>query len=161
MKPLARESIGESCSRAGGVAAAGTLAGLGTLHAAWAAGASWPFADRASLAAAVDGVREEQFPSAPITFGVSALLCGAAVTVLAHEQRWAGEPLSGVVRLGVRVIGTGLAARGLLGLLRPSLLPAGELPPFRRLNMLIYSPLCLLLGTAIGRSSRRGHCARP
>jgi hypothetical protein len=134
--------------RAGGPAAAGVLAGVAALHFAWARGASWPFADRERLAAAVDGVAVEDFPGTGITFAVSGLLATAAGLVALQERGRSA-------RLGSAGVSAVLLGRGVVGLARPRLLPAGGRPPFRRLNALVYSPLCLLGGAVIARTVAR------
>jgi Protein of unknown function (DUF3995) len=114
-------------------AAVGMIAALGALHAAWAAGSSWPCADRRALAAAVGGF--EAFPGTAMTAAVSAALFAAAGMAAADR----GTPAVAAV----------FAARGIAGLARPDLLPAGEAPPFARLNARYYSPLCLALAAAL------------
>jgi hypothetical protein len=52
------------------------------------------------------------------------------------------------------------AVRGVVGLARPGLLPAGDAPPFARLNAAVYSPLCLVLGAAAARSAAASTSAR-
>ena len=123
------------------------LVGLGALHAAWAAGASFPARDRAALAAAVVG--SDTFPSGASSAAVAGALFAAAGLVLR------GHP---------RPVGAVFAARGAVGLLRPQLLPAGRRPPFPKLNARVYSPFCLALGAALMRRcspAARASTARP
>jgi hypothetical protein len=131
------------------VIAAGTLAGIGAAHVAWAAGSSWPFGDRERLARAVDGVGADRFPSAAMSLGVAGLLLTAAGLIAAHERGRGGR----VSRLGTAGAAATLLGRGVVGLARPGLLPAGDAPPFARLNATLYSPLCLVLGAAAARSA--------
>jgi hypothetical protein len=142
-----------------GVAPAAILAALGALHVAWGTGSSWPFADRARLAAAVVGRREPDFPPARSAFAVSAALLGASAAVAGQAR--GPDPLRRLTRSAAAAAGAAFTARGTVGLARPALLPAGDLPPFRRLNALVYSPLCLGLGAAIARSSRRAGSPPP
>jgi hypothetical protein len=120
---------------------------VGALHLAWARGASWPLRDRATLGAAVAGVREDNFPGTGVTFVAGGLFLAAAGLVALHERRGGRA-----ARLGAGAVSAVLLARGAVGLARPGLLPAGEVPPFPRLNARLYSPLCLLGGAAIARS---------
>jgi hypothetical protein len=131
------------------VIAAGALAAIGALHVAWAAGASWPCADRERLARAVDGVGADRFPGAAMSLAVGGLLFTAGGLLAAHERGRGGR----VARLGTAAVGATLLGRGIVGLVRPGLLPAGDAPPFARLNATVYSPLCLALGAAAARSA--------
>jgi uncharacterized protein DUF3995 len=112
--------------------AIGVVAGLGAVHAVWATGSTWPYEDRDRLAAAVNG--KHGFPGPGWCVAVAGVLFGAAA--LAAQGRTG--PASAM-----------FAARGIVGLARPDLLPAGDVPPFRRLNALLYSPGCLLLAVAL------------
>lgn len=135
-----------------GLTAAAVMTSLGAVHFAWARGSAWPFADRARLAAAVDGVGEPQFPGRAMTYGVSGALFAAGALVAA-AARGPESPRS-LARPPATAVAAVFAARGLVGLVHPRLLPAGELPPFARLNTLIYSPLCLAIAAAIAHSLR-------
>jgi hypothetical protein len=53
-----------------------------------------------------------------------------------------------------------LLGRGVVGLVRPELLPAGDAPPFARLNRTVCSPLCVALGALVARSAGRRSQAR-
>lgn len=140
---------------AAGLAAATTLVALGALHGAWGLGAAWPCADRAALAAAVQGVGDERFPGPGPCFAVAAALLTAAALVSAQARLGTGAAQS-VARPGAATVGAVLFCRGAVGLLRPRLLPAGDQAPFARLNTLVYSPLCLALAGAVARSLRSG-----
>src|SRR5277367_3473830 len=140
-------ALERSSGDAAGLAAATTLVGLGVLHGAWGLGAAWPCADRAALAAAVQGVSGERFPGPAACFAVATALVTAAALVSAQTHGPAS--LRSVARPGAAAVGAVLGARGAVGLLRPGLLPAGEQPPFARLNALVYSPLCLALAGAV------------
>jgi hypothetical protein len=131
------------------VIAAGALAAIGAAHVAWAAGSSWPFADRGRLARAIDGVEADRFPSAATSLAVGGLLFTAAGLLAAHEGGRGGR----VARLGSAGVAATLLGRGIVGFVRPGLLPAGDAPPFARLNATVYSPLCLALGVAAARSA--------
>jgi hypothetical protein len=85
---------------------------------------------------------------------VSGLLVTAAALTAAVAG---GRPQPMPIRLAAGSAASVLAARGVLGLVRPELLPAGGHAPFARLNRLYYSPLCLALAVAIGQSLTRRH----
>ena len=53
---------------------------------------------------------------------------------------------------GIGAVAT-LLGRGVVGLARSRMLPAGDAPPFARLNATLHSPLCLALGAAAARSA--------
>jgi hypothetical protein len=129
--------------------ASGALFGLSGLHAAWGAGAAWPFSDRRALADAVIGADDMPAPAA--CFAVSGALAAAGVLV-------AGRPagLPAVRKFGVLGVAGVLAARGALGLAGRTRLvsPSSASPRFSRLDRRVYSPLCLALAALSAASSR-------
>jgi hypothetical protein len=104
--------------------------GLSAIHALWATGSSWPFDDRTKLANAVQGT--DTVPGPAWCLAVSAGLAAGA-------------------RFAPRATALAFAARGVIGLARPTLLPAGDKPPFKTLNARLYSPGCLILAAALLR----------
>jgi hypothetical protein len=122
-------------------AAAAGLAALAGVHVAWAAGSSWPLADRVALADAVIGRAGGEVPSPAACLLVAGLL-GTAAGVLGGEA--SASPLK---RLGARVLVATLAARAGCGLAgRTDVLSPGSCSPrFRELDRRVYSPLCLVL----------------
>lgn len=131
-----------------GYAASATLAGLAGLHVAWGVGASFPFTSRAALADAVVGTTEVPPPAA--CYSVAAAL--AMASGLAADVPLGSPRLRVAGRVGVAIV---LGARGILGLSgRTDLVsPASASRRFRRLDRRLYSPLCLLLGTAVALSA--------
>jgi hypothetical protein len=134
--------------RVGAVAGSGALLALAGLHAAWGAGAAWPFRDRADLADAVIGAREVPGPAA--CFAVSGALTAAGALVGGFP---AGRPA--VRRVGVAGVTAVLAGRGALGLAGRTRLisPAAVSPRFTRLDRRVYSPLCLTLAALAALSA--------
>jgi hypothetical protein len=126
-------------SAAATVASGGLLAAAG-LHAAWGAGRSWPFPDRAALADAVVGTAE--VPSAAACFAVSGALTAAGALVAGWP---AGHP--GLRRAGVGIVAAALAGRGALGLAGHTRLvsPGSVSARFESLDRRVYSPACLAL----------------
>ncbi len=126
--------------------AAAAFAILAALHGYWALGGFWPGHDSESLARTVVGSPPGSAAPGPWACGlVTALLIAAAAVVLgaagllplpasAEHVRW-------VALAGAAV----LLLRGLLGFVDTRLRPASVGSPFARLNVLVYSPLCLLL----------------
>lgn len=113
------------------------LAAVAALHAAWGLGWRWPGgSDRAFAERVLD--TEELPPMAALWMIVVALLVAAAmVRAVAVGQRHR------LLRLGIWTIAGVLLARGLMGL--PGYLVNGTDRIYQRLDLAIYSPLCLLL----------------
>lgn len=130
--------------------AAGGLLAIAGMHAGWAAGASWPFPDRTSLAASGAGM--EQPPSPAACLAVAGLLCAAAAFVGGRPRR---APV--VARAGSSGVVAVLAARGALGLAgRTSLVSPYSLDAeFKRRDRRLYSPLCLALAALAVPGCRR------
>jgi hypothetical protein len=122
---------------------AGLLAAA-ALHAAWGAGAAWPFPDRAALADAVIGAAEVPGPRA--CFAVSGALGAAAALAAGWPARHPG-----LRRAGTSAAAAVLAARGVLGLAGRTRLvsPVSVSARFTRLDRRVYSPLCLTLAGLI------------
>jgi hypothetical protein len=112
-------------------AARAAVYGLSAAHALWATGSSWPFDNTVELANAVQGT--DTVPGPAWCLAVSAGLAAGA-------------------RFAPKATGVAFAARGVVGLTRPTLLPAGDKPPFKTLNARLYSPGCLILAAALLRS---------
>lgn len=137
---------------------AGTLAALSAAHVSWIF-SSWPLPDRASFAEAVVGVGPEDSPGVPATLGVAALLAQAAVLV-----RRCGDPARPPGRftvLGTRTVAGVLLTRAAAGFV-VSGSGLGPAPAtFRRLDLTVYSPLCLALGAgAAAVASSAGRATR-
>lgn len=125
------------------VGAAG-LAGVAVLHAVWAAGSPWPARSSRELAEAVVG-QAETTPGAAPTAVVAAGAAGASL--LAAGALGDGK----LQRAGLRIVGTGLLLRAILGgeaaLAALGLPPAGE--RFRRLDRRCYRPFTAVTGLAL------------
>jgi hypothetical protein len=129
-------------------AASGGLLAAAALHAAWGAGRSWPFRDRAALADAVVGTAEVPSPAA--CFAVSGALTAAGALVAGWP---AGHP--GLRRAGVGAVATVLAGRGALGLAGQTRLvsPGSVSDRFESLDRRVYSPICLTLAALTALSA--------
>lgn len=128
-------------ARAGAVLAPATLAALAGLHAAWALGWRWPGGDDREWADRVVGHGAE-VPPAWATWAVAGLLAGAAAVVGAGATGARGP-----VRVAAWVVSGALIARGLVS--PPINLARGLEHTYDRLDLAIYSPLCLVLGGGI------------
>lgn len=127
---------------------AGTVAGIGALHVAWATGRTFPADTRAGLAQAVIGSPE--LPPAAPTAAVGAALLGMAGAVVLHADSMtvggvtgsSGHALDNALRAAELVFG----ARGVIGLIART---GARHRRYRVLNTAVYSPLCLLLAGGI------------
>jgi hypothetical protein len=136
-----------------GVAVPGTLLFLAALHAAWAVGSHWPARSRAELAERVlssserDRLGSGELPPAAATWAVAAALGGAAGVVRAA----AAGNRSRTVRYATRAVAGVFLARGVVFL--PSDLRGGLRDSYDRLDLAIYSPLCLAVGAGTLRAA--------
>lgn len=115
-----------------------TLAALAALHAAWALGWRWPGGSDSELAERVVGAGAE-LPPAGATWAVAALLLVAATTV-----RIGAAGVGGPVRAAAWGVSGVFVARGLLFI--PIDIARGVDDIYERLDLAVYSPLCLVLG---------------
>ncbi len=123
------------------IAAAG-LAGIAALHALWAAGSTWPLADRNALADAVCGRTDGSAPGPLACLTVSGLLAGAAGLVGGYPRR-----APRLRRAGAGAVISALVLRGTLSLAgRVDLaVPSAVSTRFRALDRQAYGPLCFTL----------------
>ncbi|MFC5182776.1 alpha/beta fold hydrolase [Actinomadura harenae] len=133
---------GDLRRRTAGRAVATLLAVDGVFHLYWATGMTWPATDDRSLSLAVLG---GEVPFTPgVLLPLVAVLFGAATGVLLFSQRrfprW-----TGLVTFGVA---TGMLVRGLVGIVWACGVLDGSGSTFFWLNLLLYTPVCLLFGTA-------------
>ena len=117
-----------------------TLVGMAALHVGWGAGASFPFADRETLADTVAG--SSLAPRPRDCFAVAGLLLGAAGLV--------GDvlPIGPTARrLGVLGVALVLGGRGVLGVAgrTGSIVSWTPSERFNELDRRYYGPLCLAL----------------
>ena len=123
------------------------LVGAAAVHVYWAAGGTWPGSDRSDLARKVVGDTDD-FPSTAATLAVVALLPGAALVVGAATGL---RPLpfpDRLVRGAAWAVVAVLFLRGVVGLVLSGVRQAGGRgKPFSIRDVLIYSPLTLILGT--------------
>lgn len=130
------------------------LVAVGVLHLIWIF-SPWPLDNTADYARVVVGVSEDELPSGPMTLGIAILLFIAAWSVLTTSEwlpaigpRWI--PVWGT--FGASAV---LLLRGVVGLLMSGAATLGMIDistpaDFLHADLMIYSPLCLLLGTGLG-----------
>ena len=142
------------------VASAVVLGALAALHGIWAF-STWPLDSRARFAEVVVGVDERDLPSPAAVLGVAGLLALAAPLA---PMRAGVVPLVGpewVSRWGFRVLAAALLLRAAAGFVVSGFRWGDAPESFHRLDLAVYSPLCLALGAAAmipaapDRSSRR------
>src|SRR5947209_7032108 len=126
-----------------GPAAAGALAVLAALHAAWATGSAWPARDRRRLAQLVAGA-EEMPGRAPCTVVACGLATSSVLVAGLARKRW-------VARVSRSVVCGAFLVRGAAGLTGSthrlvSWTPAAE---FVRRDRRCYGPVCLGIGAAV------------
>ncbi|MFF3019428.1 DUF3995 domain-containing protein [Streptomyces sp. NPDC057939] len=127
-------------TRRAGQALAGLLGADGLAHLYWATGATWPAGDSRTLSLAVLG-REVPF-SAPIVLPLAAVLFTASVAVGLRAYGRGGRQAALVTAAVLAVLGIrALAGIGWALGLEVGIEAAG--PAFHRLNLLLYTPLCL------------------
>jgi Protein of unknown function (DUF3995) len=147
-----------STRHAAGVATAATLGIIGALHAAWAAGSSFPASDKTALARAVVG--GTTFPDATSSAVVAVLLAVSTALVAARSdpQSTLGKAVPGQLAWAGTVTTAGvLGLRGVAGFVASTFHVIDTTREFRRLDLLAYSPLCIALALgalAVVRPSR-------
>jgi len=125
------------------IGAAALLLAAAAVHLWWAAGRVWPAPDAGTLARAVVGPTQQAMPGAGPCAAVAALLVVAAavMTVRAGLVGWPGP--AWVVTLGTWAVVGVLLLRGGIGLVTS--LAAGRAATYHRLDVAVYSPLCLAI----------------
>jgi hypothetical protein len=137
--------------RRAGQAVAALLAVDGLAHLYWATGATWPAADARTLSLAVLGT-EVPF-TAPVVLPLAALLFTSAAAVLGRATGRGGPRTRRLLRFVTLAVAAGLLLRGTAGLAWALGLGDGAGPVFHRLNLLVYTPVCLLFGLAAARAA--------
>ena len=141
--------------RVGVIAVPPTLAALGGLHAAWALGWRWPGGSDQALAERVlsrserDRLGSGQLPPVPLTWSVAAALLAGAGIVRAAGTGTRSATLRGAAWTASVV----LVGRGAVSV--ASNLSGGPDDTYQRLDLAIYSPLCLALGAGTAAAVAR------
>ncbi|MGC0421204.1 DUF3995 domain-containing protein [Embleya sp. AB8] len=136
--------------RRAGIAVAALLAADGLAHAFWATGATWPATDTGALSR---GLLNADVPFTPrVLLPLCALLTTAAVGVYAHSRGRGGR----ITALATAAVATGLAVRGTVGLVWALGIGADPGEPFYRLNLGLYTPICLGFGYVAARLAASG-----
>lgn len=126
-------------------ALAGVLGFDALLHLYWATGSTWPANNEKALSYAVLGVEAPFSP--PVVLPLATLLLCASGIVLAGARR-----RHRLLRLGTLAVAAGLSLRAVAGVYWLITKDTGS--AFYWLNLVLYTPLCVLLGAAALRVNR-------
>lgn len=137
------------------IVTAAILGALAVLHGIWAF-APWPLRSRARFADVVVGVDERDLPSTAATLGVSGLLALAARLVLQRGDVVEPVGREWVPRWGVRGLSAIFGLRAVAGFVLSGSGWRSTPAAFRRLDLAVYSPLCLALSGATAFLAVRG-----
>ncbi len=150
---LSRWRPGHRLFRTAAVLVPSVLLGIAVLHGVWAAGSSWPARDFDALAESV--ISSAEMPPNWATWTVAGMLTGAAGAVAAVGAGRRERPLRAATWTTAGV----LTARG--ALFPPVDLAGGLNTEVQRLDLLVYSPLCLALGLGAAIVARGPARRRP
>jgi pimeloyl-ACP methyl ester carboxylesterase len=124
---------------------AAVLALDGLVHLCWAAGLTWPAGDTRSLSLALLAVDVPFRP--PLLLALAATVWAGAAVVLLRARHGRTGLIGRLAQAGTVVFTSAVLLRALLGcwwLFTPGSLPV----TFYLLNLLLYTPLCLVLSVA-------------
>lgn len=131
-----------------GIVVAGVLALDGLLHAYWATGQIWPARHKLSLVQAVLNSNNTRAFRPTILLPLAVLLVCGALLVLArvHHLGMPGQLIpDSLLQLGILGVATGLLARAVAGIGWALGLASARSKLFYRINLLVYTPVCLVL----------------
>lgn len=138
--------------RRAGAAVAALLAADAVLHAVWATGVTWP-AD--STSALSQGLLNADVPFTPrVLLPLVAVLTTGATCVYIHAHAWGGARLRALTRLVTSAVAIGLTVRAIAGVVWAFGIGADPGSTFYRLNLLVYTPVCIGFGYAAASLAR-------
>ncbi|MFI6977440.1 DUF3995 domain-containing protein [Embleya sp. NPDC050154] len=141
---------GSAGRRRAGTAVAALLTADALLHAFWAAGPTWP-AD--STEALSQGLLNADVPFTPrVLLPLCALLGTGAVGVYAHSRDRGGRTTA----LITAAVAAGLAVRATVGVVWALGIGTDPGSTFHRLNLIVYTPVCVAFGYAAARLALTG-----
>lgn len=133
-----------------GIAVPTVLVAIAGIHAAWALGWRWPGGSDRALAERVVSSSSIELPPEPITWAVALALLAAAAIV---RTAGTGTP-SPALRGAAWAVSAVFLVRGAIFI--PMDLIVGLDDIYERLDLAIYSPLCLAIGAGAAVVARRG-----
>lgn len=134
-----------------GILVASVLIADGVVHTYWATGQRWPARDTLSLAQAVLNINTTRSFRPAVLVPLACLLFCGALIVLArvHHLGMFGQLIPGpLLQVGLLVVALGLLLRGLAGIVWVLRLVASKSELFYTLNLIVYTPVCLVLFVA-------------
>jgi hypothetical protein len=137
-------------TRIAGRIAATLFAAIAGLHVLWAVGISWPASSKAQLAEAF-GFTADTLPPPPAILVVAGLLLAAALLVSARAGLFRVRIPDWMAGVGTWTVAVVLLGRALMGL---GSIGMDEVAA--RLDVALYSPLCLVLGALTVVVARTG-----
>ncbi|MFI6153803.1 alpha/beta fold hydrolase [Kitasatospora sp. NPDC051170] len=137
---------------------AGVLGGDAVVHLYWAAGGVWPAADARELSQAVLNADVPFTP--PVLLPLAVVLVAAAAAVRATAERRGGRRVRALCGLVTLAVAVGTAVRGVVGVVWAFGVGVEGEETFRLLDLVLYTPLCLLLAVAAGRLAGLGRRGR-
>jgi 4,5:9,10-diseco-3-hydroxy-5,9,17-trioxoandrosta-1(10),2-diene-4-oate hydrolase len=140
--------MNEHLQELAGIVIAGVLAVDGLLHAYWATGQIWPARNKLSLVRAVLNISNTRAFRPAILLPLAVLLACGALIVLArvHQLGMPGQLIpDSLLQLGIVAVAMGLLVRGVAGIGWALGLAPTRSKLFYRLNLLVYTPVCLVL----------------
>ncbi len=147
--------MNERMKQRAGILVAAVLAADGLAHLYWATGSTWPAPDPKTLSLAVLNINVSFGPQ--VTIPLACLLFSGALMVLARVHRLGklGRLIpDSLLQLGVLGISAGVLLRAGAGIIWVLGLGADPSTPFYWLNLLVYTPTCLLLFAAAVAAAR-------
>lgn len=139
---------------AGTVATAAALGAVGALHVLWAAGSTFPLADREEFSATFLGVDGLGSPGPAACLAVAGAVTATACAAVVASRSAPGSTVGRLARRAVRTASGVLAARAVAGIVVSGLGARETTPRFRTLDVTVYSPLCAALAVGLARSAR-------
>jgi hypothetical protein len=125
-------------ARVAGVGAPAAIGGVAVVHAAWAAGWHWPGGSEEALAQRVLSSGSTEMPPDWLTWLVAGVFAGSAAAVSATAVGAGGRR----ARRATWATAGVFAVRGVLGPIQDAFTGLGT---YERLDLAIYSPLCLAI----------------
>lgn len=145
-------------ARSAGIVVAAILVLIAILHGLWGFGATWPAADEHDLARTYVG--QQDMPPRPLILAVAVLIAVAPVLLLARSGVF-GAITARYPRLLVTVGSWGVAivllGRGFVFFGNHVVgFSADTAPEFIRPDLIVYSPLCIVLGAGAALAAWAG-----
>lgn len=143
--------MNEQMADLAGIFIALVLVGDSLLHVYWAKGHIWPAPDQLSLSQAVLNSNKTRLFKPATLVPLACLLLLGALTVLAriHRLGMPGQLIPDwLLQLGIWLIAAGFLLLGLVGIIRAFGLLEAKSRLFYKLNLIVYTPLSMVLFAA-------------